>query len=91
MRLTKYLTESTGFIKYARVIFTDSISGKDFDIFLKDIQVGPKFLKGVEINKKGDEMATKKVDRKIHIVDIEAIKKIKEYKMNLKYGELEKK
>jgi len=85
--------------RYVQVTVKDAVSGKTYKVFLKDVAEKGKFLTGIEVDKTGQEVPPKgktpegkALDgNRLHFIDKEAITKQAEYRMNLKYGELDPK
>ena len=75
--------------KYVKVIAKDDVSGKRINVFLKDVDDKGRFIKGVEVDKYGNEISGKGFDERQHLIDKGSVLTQKEYRMHKMYGTLE--
>ena len=75
-------------VTYAQVTF--SADGKTQKTYLRVTKDSDKFLSGYEVNKDGDEIASKGHDRRLRVIDKHAVTKVVPMRMDRTYATLVK-
>jgi len=73
-------------ITYTKIKFTEKGTRS---IYLQNPKMVRGFLTGIQVNKKGEEIADKGCDERLHLIQVGCIKENIPQVMNKIYGELE--
>lgn len=72
--------------RYERVRFTDGDHGPVRSVILRIEREGDLFLRGVEVNREGDEVSGPGWDRRVHLIDRTCIRTRRRLVMDNHYG-----